>query len=522
MIEGITVDDDALGASAGDADGIAECDETIELGVALHNLGHLNGVGITGELSVRSAYVGLVSGQASYGTIPAGGAGSPAAPFVFHVTHDVPDGERLAFDLMVNAAPSVLPLELEARAPRYTAGIVEIDDQAGGNGNGIPEPGEVLALTLLLENDGGCDSPEVTARLQSGSQHLMADPGLHTLGIVAAGQSVAEGGFGVSVDPACPLGYANELRLVLTGPGSYVAAVPFNLNVGDVFADDMETGAGDWTHYPGGATWRDDWHLETFRNHTYAGQTSWKCGGPGNSIYGEHNYALLQTAPIDLFPGARLEFWHWMKAEMSAVYPGYCFDGGLLEISTDAGATWETLEPEGGYPYRIRASSGMGPFPGETPVWSGEHGWTEVWVDLGGYQGEVLLRWAFGSNGSIGREGWYIDDVRIVVPAMSEAPAPRARVLHPVLFPVAPNPCPASGLASVRFVLPREMRASVAVFDASGRLVRSLAAETLGAGEHRLMWDGRDRSGRPAAAGSYACRLAADGEQRTQRVLLVR
>lgn len=521
-IDSYTVDDDALGASHGDGDGIIEYDETIELDVALRNMGHLAGTGIVGDLGVGSAYAGVVTGRVDFGTIPAGGTVMSAEPFVFHVTRDVPDGELLAFDLLVNAAPGALPLELEAHAPVYIVDLVEIDDLAGGNGNGIAEPGETVALTLLIGNQGSCDSPEVTGELQSGSQYLVADPGLHALGVIAAGQAFAEGGFTVTVDPGCPPGYANELRLVLAGPGYYFAAASFRMNVGQVFADDMEAGAGTWTHYPGGTYWRDEWHLETFRNHTYAGQTSWKCGGPGNGHYSNNNYAILQTAPIDLFPGARLEFWHWMRAEVSAVYPGYCFDGGQLQISTDGGASWVALEPEGGYPYRIRAASGMGPFPGETPLWSGEHGWTEVWVDLGGYEGEALLRWVFGSSAAIELEGWYVDDVRIVVPAMSDAPAVSERIFRPVLFPVAPNPCPASGLASVRFALPAEAQGSVAVFDASGRLVRSLAGGTLAAGEHRLTWDGRDQAGRPAAAGSYYCRLAAGRERRTQRISLVR
>jgi hypothetical protein len=527
-IESFIVDDDALGASHGDGDGIIEYDETIELGVLLHNMGHLDGHGITADLSALSPYVGMLDGTVDYGEIPSGATSAGGGPFVFHVTHDVPNGQPLAWALAVNAAPHSLPFELVARAPAYVVEILELDDSSGGNGDGIADPGETVELTLLVANVGGCDSPPVTGELQSGTPYLTVAPGPHELGVVGVGQQVVEGGFSVTVDPACPPVQTPYLRLVFAGPAFYAAAAPFLFSVGQVFADDMETGGESWTHYAGPGNWIDEWHLETFRNHTYTGQTSWKCGGAGGASYGGGNYALLESAPIDLPEGACLRFWHWMRAEVSQVYPGYCFDGGLLQISNDSGATWVALEPEGGYPFRIRASSGMGPFPGETPVWSGDQGWNEVSVDLSAHAGDILLRWAFGSSASIGREGWYIDDVRIVMPPMSGLPGKEARVIRPVLFPVAPNPFAASGAragsaaAAVRFVLPGDTWGSLAVFDACGRRVCSLIDGRLAAGEHHLAWDGRDAAGRPVAAGAYYCRLSAGRWAMTQRITLVR
>jgi hypothetical protein len=524
----MTIDDNNWGASHGDGDGIIEYDETIELSMVLYNMGHLDGHDISAELGAISTFMGVVRGTVAFGEIPSGATRVGQQPFVFHVTSDVPDEQALACALAVNAAPHSLGFELTARAPTYAIEILELDDSTGGNGNGIADPGETVDLTLMLGNEGGCASPVVTGELQSGTPYLTAGPGLHELGSVGAGQQIIEGGFTVTVDPACPPIFTPELRLVLRGPAFYAAAVPFIFSVGQIFGDDMEAGGGSWTHAPGPGAWIDEWHLETYRNHTYTGQTSWKCGGPQNTAYGGHNYALLQTGAIDLPPGGRLEFWHWMRAEVSQVYPGYCFDGGLLQISTDGGMNWTTLEPEGGYPYLIRASSGIGPFPGETPVWSGEHGWSEVGVDLSSYEGLTLLRWAFGSNLSIGYEGWYIDDVRIVVPPMSAVSGGGAQVIRPTLHPAVPNPFVPLGARGgaegvlLRFTLPAATDGSVAVYEAGGRLIRILAHGALAAGEHRLSWDGRDGSGWPVASGQYYCQLAAAGARQVQRITLVR
>ncbi len=83
----------------------------------------------------------------------------------------------------------------------------------------------------------------------------------------------------------------------------------------------------------------------------------------------------------------------------------------------------------------------------------------------------------------------------------------------------APWPNPARGSATLRFTLPGTGVASLAVYDVSGRLVRSLARGPFGAGPHVLRWDGRDAAGRVAPAGLYFVRLNAAGEMRTARLV---
>ncbi len=502
-----------------------EFGETIEARTALHNIGHLDAFGVTGELGTTSAYVAISQGSATFGDIPGGETSTNSTPFVFHITHDVPDGEALGFTLQVSEDPGVLEFDTVAHAPGYLIGVIDIDDSAG-NGNGQPDPGETVALSLLIENTGGSPTPELSAALGSGSAYFLADPTSRPIGVLAPGEQREESGFEVTIDNGCPPVYTGLLRLVFSGPEHYTAAGPFLLCVGEIFADDMEDGSASWTHYTPSAPWTDQWHLETYRNHTYAGQTSWKCGGEGSLTYGNQNYALLETAPFELPAGARLEFWHWMDAEASAAYPDSCYDGGLLEISTDGGASWTQLFSQRGYTHLIRDGSVPGPFPSGTPVWSGAFDWTEEWVDLSGFEGPAQVRFAFGSDGADVREGWYVDDVRIVLPAASNASGTASRVVRPVLLPVAPNPLAVGSAGSrggvtLRFALPQATTGSLAVFDAGGRLVRLLASGKLDAGDQRVEWDGRGANGRPVPAGTYYCRLSAGPVASTQRITVV-
>jgi flagellar hook assembly protein FlgD len=52
--------------------------------------------------------------------------------------------------------------------------------------------------------------------------------------------------------------------------------------------------------------------------------------------------------------------------------------------------------------------------------------------------------------------------------------------------------------------------------------VRVIADGPLGAGEHRLGWDGTDASGARARAGVYYCRLLTGGERRSTTIVLTR
>ena len=83
-------------------------------------------------------------------------------------------------------------------------------------------------------------------------------------------------------------------------------------------------------------------------------------------------------------------------------------------------------------------------------------------------------------------------------------------------------PVPSRSSTSLAFDLPRSGRVSIAVYDVSGRLVRSIVGESRPAGRHTATWDGRSRSGVDAPAGVYFARLEREGEVLTRRIVLVR
>lgn len=86
----------------------------------------------------------------------------------------------------------------------------------------------------------------------------------------------------------------------------------------------------------------------------------------------------------------------------------------------------------------------------------------------------------------------------------------------------APRPNPFNPTTEFVFTVDRDSACELAVFDARGRLVRTLWQTPVAAGEHRVVWDGRDAQGRGVGSGMYHARLRAGDAVRWARATLVK
>lgn len=81
------------------------------------------------------------------------------------------------------------------------------------------------------------------------------------------------------------------------------------------------------------------------------------------------------------------------------------------------------------------------------------------------------------------------------------------------------SPNPSFAATRLSFELPRRGRVSLAVYDVTGRLVRTLASGERAAGRWTEAWDGRETAGGARRAGVYFARLELDGEVLTERLV---
>ncbi|RPH46552.1 MAG: T9SS C-terminal target domain-containing protein, partial [Planctomycetota bacterium] len=83
-------------------------------------------------------------------------------------------------------------------------------------------------------------------------------------------------------------------------------------------------------------------------------------------------------------------------------------------------------------------------------------------------------------------------------------------------------PNPFNPETKVSFELRAPLRVLLQVYDAQGRLVRTLVDEPRTAGVHEAVWDGRDSAGRSAGSGIYLVRMRAGDYQATSKLLMLR
>lgn len=80
-------------------------------------------------------------------------------------------------------------------------------------------------------------------------------------------------------------------------------------------------------------------------------------------------------------------------------------------------------------------------------------------------------------------------------------------------------PNPFGTFSAIQFTLGRDARVELGIYDAGGRLVRSLIDGTRSAGVHRATWDGRDGNGERVAPGLYFYVLDAEGTRVSRRTV---
>jgi len=86
------------------------------------------------------------------------------------------------------------------------------------------------------------------------------------------------------------------------------------------------------------------------------------------------------------------------------------------------------------------------------------------------------------------------------------------------LHPNQPNPF--NPRTTIQFSLQNDGPTSLEVFDVAGRRVTTLLRQRLGAGPHRVDWNGTDASGNHVASGIYLYRLESGEFSQTRRMLL--
>lgn len=157
-------------------------------------------------------------------------------------------------------------------------------------------------------------------------------------------------------------------------------------------------------------------------------------------------------------------------------------------------------------------------------VWGSGWVWEQHLGGAGSDWGNSLWKYSAGhyvisghtsSFGAGGYDGWLIN---MREPAAG-LPAEGAHRNAVTLAGPAPNPVASS--AVIRYSLAEAVTVGLAVYDVTGRRVRSLESGRRAGGTFETTWDGRDSDGKRVSPGIYVVRLSADGAEYSQKVVVL-
>jgi len=288
--------------------------------------------------------------------------------------------------------------------PSINAGITQILSPATGCGLGQAE-----ALTVVIENFGAADLTGFDVVYDAGN-----GPVVEQYAATLVGGDVDTFTFATLLDLSVPATYsiqvwtdvandgdaANDSLAVSITNSPVVAALPY--------FEDFETNDGGW--YPAiqsgtANSWQWGQPAGTFISAANSGINAWVTNLTGEYVNNENSYLVspcFDFSALTLDP--ILSFAHIYNTES-------CCDEGWVDVSFDAGATWQKVgafgEGENWYNYEFG------------DYWNGDSGQPGAWrnashlIDGAAGQSSVRIRFFFSTDISVVYNGFGVDDVRI-------------------------------------------------------------------------------------------------------------
>ncbi|HXG85291.1 MAG TPA: FG-GAP-like repeat-containing protein [Pyrinomonadaceae bacterium] len=283
--------------------------------------------------------------------------------------------------------------------------------------NGSPDPGELISISLPLQNQGAAATSNLTAVLVAGNG-IVNPSASQNFGAIAPGGSATRN-FTFRVDPNLVCGSTINLTFNLTDGSTNFGTVTKTFATGvrvQTFSENFDGAAA--PALPTGWT-----NVQTFGTTVNWVTTTTTPNSAPNAAFAnapvtKSTAALVSPAIQIQTPDAQLSFKNRYDTE-------FTFDGMVLEYSTNNGATWTDILTgggsfvSGGYNSFIDAATDS-TLRGRI-AWSGISGGgtTPVYIDtvvnlpasLNGQS--VKFRWVMATDASVDGVGVHIDDVKV-------------------------------------------------------------------------------------------------------------
>jgi hypothetical protein len=420
-------------SNGGNGDGRLDPGEKVQLYIILNNSGLAGLTNVTGTLVSNTGGVSVTKATQKYGPIAANGSAGPLQSFAIAL---LANGEMCGTDaqFVLNvssdqgcfAIPVSLPIGSDCSV--YRSGFARPTSMAitndrlsptCGDGDLVPDPGETVQVSVSVDNVGTRNASNVTVKLMADKSYLSIANNIVALGTIAAnGTETKTATFSVSVARNAPFADTATFTAVVTNSGNSIPATrtmstPVNRDkVSRTLSYDFETGAQGWT-----SSSTAGWTLTNLAPTTGDLTTVW------HEQYAADRCDTLTSPAIETSATSSLSFdLAYVSENSDAPY-----DGVNVQVSSDGGATWRTVDVAQGY---AALSAGTGCMAKDEPFFSGVSPVMKRYdVDLSSYAGKVIqVRFRFSSDQLVDASpaGAWIDNIatKDVIVSVPSVPCP--------------------------------------------------------------------------------------------------
>ena len=300
----------------------------------------------------------------------------------------------------------IFPLAIENLRPNlyYTWIVGEYPSIASKNvvtNSGYIKGGDTVKFIIELKNKGLGNAYNVSLQFESLSPQLtlIANSTIQIDTLLARSSKTNQlNPLLIKVANNIPNGSKHKIVAKISINGTILIKDTTSLLVGQpsqVFADNFESGTTNWQL-------TNTWGLTTS---TYYSPSKSMTDSPSGQYPNNANTYIVTNQSIDLTQSnaATLEFWTKWEIEQG-------YDFAQVKISTNNGLTWIPLN--GKY---TKKGSGSGVQPSNEPGYDGSQlTWVKEEIDLSNFIGyNIKLQFLLKSDGSVTKDGWYIDDIVI-------------------------------------------------------------------------------------------------------------
>jgi len=359
---------------------------------------------------------------------------------------------------------------IEIPAVSLTLGSVVVSD-AGANG--VPDPGETVHLTVRVNNVGTLDAESVSAVLST-TTALVEIPqdasDYNDLPMGSSGPNLVD--FVVAIDENFECGDRVDLRLTVTYEDATAATTLLDFDLG--------------TGVPVGAEVSTNPNLAIPDNNSTGITSLLRILDTGATVSADFNVDIEITHT-------------WIGDLLVTLHSP---SGTSVILHNRSGSSADDII--GNYPLTLTPAQSLTALIGE-PL---DGSWELTISDHAGQDTGTLVSWGINDV-----SGYDCEDA---VSAVEDG-------VMPTRFSVAQNhPNPFNPSTTISFAVPEGAGVvTLAIYDVSGRLVRTLESGSLAAGNYSRVWNGRDAQDRTVGSGTYFYRLSGNNFSEARKMILI-